>query len=280
MRNDIDLGLPSGPVDYGLSAFKALLSLGPGGGLVAELISAVIPEQRADRMARYLTALADRFNRLEAAALNAGARSMGPEQVSLFHAGGEAAVRAPHPDRVERIAKVVAQGMAGSELEAARARRMVEILSDLSEDDVVQLCGHVEPFKSDADWRELHGATLWTGDYRGALLARRTPHDEMARLAAAVDLQIFRLIRLGLLEDPPQLDLHDVAAQLSAYEQNIGLARYGVSKPALATEPSEPRLSPLGRMVLEELGLVAPPASQSPSTGKEWDAMEAAREEG
>lgn len=278
MQEPVEQGLRLGPVDYGLSAMKALLSLGPGGGFVAELISTVLPGQRTDRMARYVTALAERLNHVETVVSRQRAAEIGTEQVALFHAGGEAAVKAPHADRVERIAKVVAGGMLGDDLEAARARRMVEILSDLSEDDVVQLCSHVQPYKDDAEWLERHGAVLQTLDYRDALKARRTPHEEVSRQSAALDLQIFRLIRLGLLEEPAQLDVHEVAAQLSAYEQNFGLARYGRGRPSLTAEPSDPRLSPLGSMVLVELGLLPARPSPMPSTGKEWDAMEAARE--
>lgn len=278
MVDRVDLGLRAGPVDYGLSAMKALLSLGPGGGFVAELISAVLPEQRADRMARYVTALAERLNQVEALASGKGIAGLGGEQVSLFHAGGEAAVKAPQPERVERIAKVVAEGILGSDLAAAQARRMVDLLSELSDDDVVQLCSHVAPFKDDPDWRERHGEILWTMEHVDHLRARRTPHDVISRRSAAIDLQIFRLISRGLLEEPPQFDLHDVAARLDAFQRDQGLARYGTGNPALSSEPSDIGIANLGTMVLMELGLLPPPPSSMPSTGKEWDAMDAARE--
>jgi hypothetical protein len=50
-----DRSLGHSPTDYGVSAAKGLAGLIPGiGGIVAEIIGAVIPNQRVDRIARFL----------------------------------------------------------------------------------------------------------------------------------------------------------------------------------------------------------------------------------
>lgn len=125
-----------------------LVSLGKGaaglipmvGGPLAEIIGNVIPGQRADRIARYLRSLSSRVEQLEADVQEALLRD--PEKVDLIEEGGYQAARATSNERIEMIVEAVARGLSLDDADLVRRKRLLTILGELDEDEMILLNAH------------------------------------------------------------------------------------------------------------------------------------------
>jgi outer membrane murein-binding lipoprotein Lpp len=261
--DDLPNQLKTNAVDYGVAAGKSLLSIIPfAGGFASELLAGVIPAQRMDRVAHFLKTLDAEITELkgEVGALDAKARS--GEQVLLFQTGGEHAARAATNTRAEQVAKVVALGMFGDDLQASHARRVLKLLDELGDDDVIQLCSYLEPYKSDAEWKALHKEVLFPPAYSQELRDRGTASEDIHRLATRVDIRVFRLEGLGLLEAERTVPIDALASQIQSYSDisGTGLARFGTGPSSIKAEVGDLDISYLGRDLLAEIGVVAKPA--------------------
>lgn len=252
--------LRSTGVDLGLAGFKAMCSVVPAGGFVAELISAVVPEQRADRFARYLTKVEAALSALENRVDAADARHLEPEQIALFEAGGVAAVRVVADSQLDRIALVVARGLTEGEAKAARSRRELHLIAELTDEDIVELCSFVEPYKSDEAWQIRQSDVLWTyARYRECRDAGMPP-DEMQRRDADSDLRKSRLVASGLLQQDSSLDLEELIGRLHLNKEGELTLRHR-SKECETEMPvysSDHDISSLGLAVLRTLDLWKP----------------------
>lgn len=261
--------LRSTGVDLGVAGFKALCSVVPAGGFVAELISAVVPEQRADRFARYLAKVEAALKALEQRIDAADAHRLEPEQIALFEAGGAAAVKVIADSQLDRIAQVVAEGLTEGEARAARLRREIHLIAELTDDDIVELCSFVEPYKTDADWQALHGDVLWTyARYRECRQAGMSP-DEMQRRDVDSELRKSRLIASGLLEQTSRLDLEELLSRLRLNEEGgLSLAhKSGKRETDMPVYSSENEISYLGLAVLRTLKLWEPKTNRTAAAG-------------
>jgi hypothetical protein len=265
--------LRANSVDFTAAAARAVLSLVPVGGVISELISVLLPKQREERLARYVYALQEELERLRVHTA-VEAHRFSCEQVSLFEAGARASGEATTSDRVDRLAKIAAGGMAGDDLAAARAKRLIKLLEDVSNDDAIFLSSFTSPYSDDEEWRERHRHVLYTQAYATELRDKRTPQEEIRSIGAHVDLQFYRLQSMGLIEQRDTYALpDDLPERLEDRSTWIYSRR---SKAQLVRDLEDPRLSDLGRLVLESLGLLKPPPIASSS--KEWDAIEASDE--
>lgn len=262
-------------VDLGLSGAKAVLSLIPSaGGFFAELLGAVVPEQRADRFARYLAKLEAALSLLERRVTATDARNLGPQQVALFESGGTAAVRAYADSQLDRIAKLVADGMTADELEAERARQELHLIAELTDEDIVELCSRVEPYKEDAAWLARHEAALWSFDYYKRLRAAGASTEKLRELGFAVDLRVSRLTALGLLENEPSLDIDELVGRLeSSREGELRAKRHRDDGTEMRLYYGRTEITALGRMALERLNLWRPKVPDATSTAS-GDAVE------
>jgi len=86
---------------------------------------------------------------------------------------------------------------------ATRERRLIDLLSDLTEDDVVRLCSFQIPFSHNAAWREKHRQILMaSGPYFDRDAAGEPGWTaEAYEVEAQSDLQIRKLIARGLLRE-------------------------------------------------------------------------------
>lgn len=260
--------LQSTAVDFGLAGFKALSSFVPGGGFVAELISAVVPEQRADRFARYLAKVEAALSALEHRVDAADARRLQPEQIALFEAGGAAAVRVISDSQLDRIAQVVAQGLTEGDVEAARLRRQIHLFAELTDDDIIELCGLVEPYKSDEAWQTRHRDVLWTyARYRECRDEGMSP-EEMQKRDIDVDLRRSRLIASGLMVQESSLDLEELIGRLRLdSEGGITFTRQSKDQSTeMKVYSSDHDISSLGLAVLRTLKLWLPRKIQTPGS--------------
>ena len=147
---------------------------------------------------------------------------MTPHQKALFEEGALAATRATSPERIEGIAAIVAEGITGEAAEAEDRRRLLQLVNELSEDEIVLLCDYTQRYGSDGAWSAKHAAVLEpVSSHMGS--DRGTLDRELMR-----ELRTAKLLRLGVLREKPRP------------------SGRGTSKD----------LSPLGRYVLRELNLI------------------------
>jgi len=203
------------------------------GGPLAEIIGVVVPGQRADRIAAYLRALASRVDAL-AEEVRQGLHS-NAEKIDLIEEGGYQAARATSPDRVEQIVEAVSRGLVEDDAHVVRRKRLLLIFGELDDDEVSLLNAYGRSYAG-AD-RDAFGKVN-----RPAPTHMRSSPDEIER-NRLYELGTEHLLRLGLLKknygNVKKGELPEFDVRKGDFKHNIGI-------------------SPLGRMILKEIGLPTP----------------------
>lgn len=107
------------------------------GGALAEVVGMVIPGQRADRIAFYLRALASRVEDLESEIQDGLASN--PEKIDLVEEGGYQAARATSQERIDQIVEAVSRGLSEDDSDVVRRKRLLLVLGELDDDEVTLL---------------------------------------------------------------------------------------------------------------------------------------------
>ena len=202
--NDVSPHLRQNASDVATTALSAITSgvdlVAPGlGSFFGALITQVIPNQRAERFAAYVTAVSRRLRIVEGgldetrAQFQDLAKRLGPEQRALFEDGAFASTRATSQERVEAIGRVVAEGLDADDGRAAELRRVVELIASLSDDDVIGLCLYTLKYGRDPEWRELHAASV------EPRLAHMQSTPEELEAALMREIREAKLLRSGFL---------------------------------------------------------------------------------
>lgn len=225
MQDDLPLALRTHASDRAAASLRAVLGNVPGAGaLINEVIDAVIPNQRIDRVCAYVDRLARRLARLER---DLDAAEFGPEQVALFEDGLRGAAFSTAEARIEHLSELVARGLSGTEKAAEEQRAIVRLLNELSEGDLRYLMLYTKRYGDDREWRKAAGydyrwekrglESVSVGDVTDSLV-------EFARQG--------RLISMGLLERkifPPREDETELETEVDiAWEGRSLLKRLGL----------------------------------------------------
>ena len=203
------------------------------GGAVGEVVSAVIPGQRIDRIASYLAKLAARVDtmddELQRRILSDKSR------VDLIEEGGFQAARALSDSRIDRIVDVVVRGLSAHDVDAVRRSRLLKLLGDLDDDEVMIL--------------NAYGRSMGRHDRNAWDLIDRPDSPQLGSSVAQLDDSALyeagnaHLLRLGLLQRQyPGLK----RGALPEFDPQTGDFKFQVS------------VSYLGRVFLREIGLAAP----------------------
>jgi hypothetical protein len=142
LKNDLgdSPALGADTTDRLVAVGRSIVSAIPGaGGLLAEIITEVIPNQRIDRVEQYLRFLANRLWNLE--------KSISPEvmkeaeSIALIEEGAIQAARSISEERRRYIASCVALGIYddGSKL---KSQRVLDIVSELDDGDLLLLSAY------------------------------------------------------------------------------------------------------------------------------------------
>lgn len=191
-----DLGdLTSTVPDYTASMVRVLSGVaGPAGTLLAELVTVGIARQRQERLTEYLQSLAERTSQLEGDVESLRGRLHDPERVELFEVGALAAARASSADRRTYIAELVARGLTRDERSADEAKKLLNVLNDLTDAEVITLM-HWAGSGGDGELYEKHEDIL-----RPPRRVAGAPQGEQDR-AALQEGYLRNLQRLGLMDD-------------------------------------------------------------------------------
>lgn len=203
------------------------------GGVVSEIVGQIIPDQRMDRLERYVILLAEELQKLESAGV--ADKMKEPENVDLFEDGAFAAARALSEEKRERIARLVAYGISGDDQARLEAKRLLELLSQLEDDQIIILASYLSKHQRDSDFHKKHEQTLApTAVHMGSTGAE---HD----VALVRGLGREELIRLGLLRERFK---KPAKGQLPEFDEKTGRVKVQGRD-----------LSSLGRLLLRRLGL-------------------------
>lgn len=202
------------------------------GGLLGELITATIPQQRKDRIVRYLRELGARMEKLESGVAKSALQN--PEKIDLIETGGYQSVRATSQDRIEQIAEVVANGLTADDADIVRRKRLLALLGEIDDDEVAILAAYGQSYAS-------MNPQAWESIDRPS-----PPHlqagREVIEASKLYDLGVNRLLRLDLLER--RLNLKK--GQIPEFDNKTGMPKGPV------------QISYLGRMLLRSMDIELP----------------------
>lgn len=132
------------------------------GSLVAEIVGNVIPNQRVDRIVQLVQLLEERLGNLEKDLLEK--RLRGPVAVDLLEDAFTIAARATGQERLEHVANVIANGLSDEEFQQAEAKRMLWLLGQINDSEVIILRSRLplthEDVQADAEFRTKHSELL------------------------------------------------------------------------------------------------------------------------
>ncbi|MEO8496478.1 MAG: hypothetical protein ABI614_15525 [Planctomycetota bacterium] len=145
-------------VDGVTSLSKSAIGVVPyAGTFFAEIVGHVIPNQRIDRIVRFIKKLDDRLRELEA---TLDERCNDPEVVDILEDSFFQAARAITDDRLDYIADMVANGLSQDELNFAEAKRMTWLLGQLEDVEIILLRSRLprtdRELKKDQEFRTRH----------------------------------------------------------------------------------------------------------------------------
>lgn len=213
---------------------KGVASLVPlVGGPLAEIIGIAIPNQRADRIATYVRGLEARIQRLSEE-MKADLASSSAK-IDLIEEGGYQSARAMSPERVAQITEAVARGLAESDADVIRRRRLLVLFGELDDDEVALL--------------NAYGRSYGGGDRkafeqinRPDPIHTRSPPDAVER-NRLYEVGKEHLLRLELLKR----NFGNVKqGQVPDFDPKTGQFKHSVE------------ISYLGRLLLKEIGMTTP----------------------
>ena len=201
-------------------------------GAVSGLFLQEISGRRLKRFKLYIEALNNKYENLEQLCLSQDRR------LNLVEEGLHHAVKPYSEERIEHIVSVVANGISGKKKEEAEASRMLRLLSELEDDQVIVLASYLDKNIHNESFYKAHANVLEQKiDYIGGGIKRsdefvmqKTAKQQLVRLELLQP--IFKKLRKG---EAPDLDPNTGTMKASGY-----------------------KLTWLGSMFLHYLGLAEP----------------------
>lgn len=218
--------------DRSAAVLKSLAGAVPwAGAALTEVINEIIPNQRIERIEKYLMYLAEELDKRKSETLAEELKK--PENVDLFEEGAYQAVRALSDERKLYIARCVAQGIADIEqLEKKREKRVLRLLGELDDEEILLLKAFSE-----------HNSDIFS-QLRPQPAVIGAP-SEVIYNEALYKSGINNLERLGLITGRYRTPKK---GELPEFDDRTG---------KLKGSPSS--VSSLGRLVLESIGLLENP---------------------
>ena len=148
---------PTG-ADHLTSILRALAGMAPwGGAALIEIINGVIPHQRSDRIEVFLLELRRRVSELEED--KGKIRLRQPESIDLLEDGAYQAARALSDNRIQYISKCVADGITNEHLDYLQSKRILRILNELDDAEIIYLAGRFSDWPD--DWYPKHASPIF-----------------------------------------------------------------------------------------------------------------------
>lgn len=203
------------------------------GSILGEVVGLIIPNQRMDRIEAYLRHLSDRLASADAESLRA--KFDDPEVVDLFEEGAVQSVRALSEERRAYITQLVANGITGDEKARIEAKRLLNLLEQIDDDQIIILTSYLHRHRNDDEWRQKHATIL------KPVLAHLQSSQIDLDAHTLQELTRNQLMKLGLLggnfKTPKK-------GEVPEFDGNTGMMKISYRS-----------LTPLGRLLLTRIGL-------------------------
>jgi hypothetical protein len=185
--------------DQVAAVLRSVAGFVPGfGNMIGEVLTALIPDQRIERLADYMRTLNEKVKMLDADIDLVRGRLRETDRLGIFEDGLLQAARSATEERRERIASVIARGICEEGFNYERSKKILNTLDDLTDAEIITLKGydlHGE------EYREFAKAHPWILKPASRTIGVRPEEGERAALQDAWRLS---LQRLGLIATAPR----------------------------------------------------------------------------
>ena len=191
VSNSSDNSYEFGPTcrDRVVSWASRIAGMAPGvGPIISELITQLIPEQRLERIEGYIKRIDERLTEVEREKL------VQPRKIDLFEDGAFQAIRSLSEERMDYIAEAVAKGLSGEKREEIAAKRMLKLLHELDDDQIILLASRLTKNRRNDEFRKKHSDTL---EFKSVSFKSSPQEAEKATMRKIAEQG---LVRLGLLD--------------------------------------------------------------------------------
>jgi hypothetical protein len=206
------------------------------GPYLAELVGMVIPNQKLDRLIKYVTELDKRVVRMEKAVLRE--QDKNEAFTDLMEEGLRQAAQSLSDERREYIASLVANGIASTEIEYHESKHLLRLLGELNDIELILLRAYSNSeFGSDEEFREKHHNVICP-------VSRAMGQDEIVYDKAAIhDSYKEHLSQTGFLSKKIKLDQKTGLPVIDRWSGGFEIYDYQITR--------------LGRLLLRRIGLVS-----------------------
>ena len=216
----------------------ATLRMGAGavpfvGAAFNELITLIIPGVRQSRLEAYLRFLNNKVDNLSQEQLK---NKLGSElAIDVVEEGAFQAVRALSDERRDQITHAVAFGLLGDQQELLEAKRMLQLLREVDEAQVILMASKLMKNYRDEDFRKRHANVL-----DPVIAHLQSTREELDRsIIQKIGEQ--KLLSLGLIQ---QRFAKLKKGEFPDFDQKTGMIK-----------SSGTEITPLGRLLLRRIGL-------------------------
>lgn len=233
-KNETSLPLGETWRDRSTALARGTIGMVPvAGAILAEIVEQIIPNQRLERLEAYVRFLNERLNTLPIDELRE--RMQQAANIDLFEAGAHQAVRALSEERKRYIADVVASGIIGDDIGRLQAKRLLALLAEIDDEQIIILASNLRKHTHDPSFRERHRTTLTPK------VATMGSNCEQLDEATLHEQARSHLIRLGLLRSRFK---KPARGELPQFDEQTGMMK-----------ASYVELTSIGRMLLRLIGL-------------------------
>lgn len=228
--------LDNNKIDLLVSVAKSAVGVVPiAGSLLSELVGNLIPNQRIDRLSKYVKELDDRISKIPIEKINSLLNN--DDFIDLIEEGFVQASRAITDERRRYIASIVSTGITDENIQLNESKQLLKILSELNDIEIIWLRSYLVPtIGGDEEFRHKHKNILQpTHTYIGA--------DEETMIKAALQNSYKEhLERLELIEHKIRIDRTTKMPEFDTFT--------GKPKKSFST------ITTLGRLLLKQIGLI------------------------
>lgn len=237
--------------DHVAAALRSTLGAAPvAGPLIAEIVTAVIPRQRLDRLVEFVQILDEKLLALDRDLVKQKAKT--EEFIDLLEDALRQATRALSPERLRYIASTLKNSIPPSALSHVEKKRVAELLGELNDVEVIILACEGGGYPDAHPFRERHKPALTDPLFNSAVSSE-------GRLRGAIYSSYReKLRRLGLLEQEFRVDIGNSLRPTPADVRIV---------------PGGDSITPLGRVVLAAIDAREniPSADDRPQSTAEHD---------
>jgi hypothetical protein len=230
MTNDLEQDKTDALVATAKSVLGAVPFAGP---LLSELVSNLIPNQRVDRLTKYVKELEARLSCIDREKIDNALNS--EEGIDLFEEGFIQASRSLTDERRKYVANVVANGVDDETIEYSESKYILKLLQELNEQEIIWLRFFMVPtIGGDEEFRKKHKNIL------DPVRAHLGSDERTIEKASLQDSYKEHLERIGLIRSHYRMD------------RNTGMPEFDKfsGKPSVSYRD----LTPIGRMILKQIG--------------------------